>query len=429
MTYEQALQKINNRLRFGIKPGLERVEKLLSLLGNPQEKLKFVHVAGTNGKGSTCTLISSALTECGIKVGLYTSPYVIDFRERFKIGGEMISEEELIREVESMLPFVEKMEQAGEAITEFEFITALALNWFSRKKCGIVVLEVGLGGRFDATNVIDTPDVAAIMSISLDHTEILGDTIEKIAFEKAGIIKSGGDVVLYPKQSDGVVDIIREICIERNANLNVPDTENVKKIYSSIEGTEFSYNDINLKTPFLGEHQIYNAITAYETLKILEAKGVAVSDEKIKFGFEKAFIPARMEILSKSPLIIMDGGHNPGCALALKQAIDEFLPNKKLLAVMGMMADKDSRSALDIIGPLFSKIITVAPNNPRSLSADELAETARIVCPNCVPCKSIAEVIEVSFGELANYDALIICGSFFLAGEIREPIINKFRKI
>lgn len=189
MTYEEALQKINSRLRFGIKPGLERIEALCKKLGDPQKKPRFVHVAGTNGKGTTCTLIASVLTAAGYRTGLYTSPYVLDFRERFRIDGEMIPEAELIEEVKRVSPVADELEAAGDTVTEFEFITALAFDWFAQRDCDFVVLEVGLGGRFDATNIIDTPEAAAIASISLDHTAILGDTYAKIAFEKAGIIK------------------------------------------------------------------------------------------------------------------------------------------------------------------------------------------------------------------------------------------------
>ena len=198
MTNEEALAKINSRLTFGMKPGLRRIKELLGELGDPQKQLKFAHVAGTNGKGTTCALLSSALGEAGYTVGLYTSPYVEDFRERFQIGGEKISPQELVEEVELLSPIAEAHDAAGDTVTEFEFITALAMHWFARKKCDIVVLEVGLGGRFDATNAIDAPEVAVIASISLDHTAILGDTLEQIAFEKAGIVKPGGRLVLYP---------------------------------------------------------------------------------------------------------------------------------------------------------------------------------------------------------------------------------------
>ena len=204
MTYEEALDNVYGRLVFGIKPGLERITALMERLGNPQKELKFVHVAGTNGKGTCATLVASALGACGLRVGLYTSPYVLEFRERFQIDGEMIPKEELVEEVETLAPIADQFEESGDQVTEFEYITALALHWFARRQCDIVVLEVGMGGRFDATNVIDVPEVAAIMSISLDHTAILGSTLEKIAFEKAGIVKAGGRLVLYPDQAPAV---------------------------------------------------------------------------------------------------------------------------------------------------------------------------------------------------------------------------------
>lgn len=223
MTYEEALQKINGRLLFGVKPGLERIQALCDALGNPEKCTRFVHVAGTNGKGTTCTLIASVLHAAGYRTGLYTSPYVLDFRERFRIDGEMIPKAELVEAVERVLPAAEKLEAAGETVTEFEFITALALDWFARRGCDFVVLEVGLGGRMDATNVIDTPEAAAIASISLDHTAVLGDTLEQIAFEKAGIIKPGGAVALYADNPECVVREISTICAERGAKLHIAD--------------------------------------------------------------------------------------------------------------------------------------------------------------------------------------------------------------
>ena len=228
MTYEEALDNVYGRLVFGIKPGLERISALLSRLGDPQKQLKFVHVAGTNGKGTCSTLVASALKECGFTVGLYTSPYVLDFRERFQINGEMIPKEELVQEVEVLAPVADEFEKNGDQVTEFEYITALALHWFARRGCDIVVLEVGMGGRFDATNVIDVPEAAAIMSISLDHTAILGDTLEKIAFEKAGIVKEGGRLVLYPDQAPEVARELTQICKERQVELVVPDLAQVR---------------------------------------------------------------------------------------------------------------------------------------------------------------------------------------------------------
>lgn len=428
MTYEEALDNVYGRLVFGIKPGLERITALLSRLGNPQKRLKFVHVAGTNGKGTCSTLVASALRESGLRVGLYTSPYVLEFRERFQINGEMIPKEELIEEVETLAPVADEFEQNGDQVTEFEYITALALHWFARRECDIVVLEVGMGGRFDATNVIDVPEVAAIMSISLDHTAILGDTLEKIAFEKAGILKEGGRLVLYPDQAPEVTEELTQICKERHVELILPDLTQVKELERSIDGTTFQARDLTLRTPFLGEHQVKNAVTALKVLEVLKQRGWPVTEETVRQGFEKAFVPARMEVISREPLCLLDGGHNPGCAQALGEALDQFVPQRKV-AIMGMMADKDSREALRILGPRFSQIITVAPEGLRALPAQKLAEVAKEFCPKVIPAGSCREALALAVRAMKDDGALIVCGSFYLAGEIREMLREKMENL
>lgn len=428
MTYEEALDNVYGRLVFGMKPGLERINALLERLGSPQKKLKFVHVAGTNGKGTCSTLVASALKECGLRVGLYTSPYVLEFRERFQINGEMIPRQELIEEVEALSPIADEFEKMGDQVTEFEYITALAFHWFARRGCDIVVLEVGMGGRFDATNAIDVPEVAAIMSISLDHTAILGDTLEKIAFEKAGILKEGGRLVLYPQQAPEVLSKLEQICKERNVELFLPDLTQVKELERTIDGTVFQAGKTVLRTPFLGEHQVRNAVTALKVLEVLRSRGWPVTDQGIKEGFEKAFIPARMEVISREPLCLLDGGHNPGCAQALGEALRQFVPQRKV-AIMGVMSDKDSREALRILGPEFSQIVTVAPEGLRALPAQKLAEVAREFCPNVIPAGSCREALALAIRAMKDDGALVVCGSFYLAGEIREMLREKMENL
>ena len=428
MTYEEALDNVYGRLVLGMKPGLERIQALLDRMGRPQDKLRFVHVAGTNGKGTCTTLTANVLKECGLRVGLYVSPFVLEFRERFQINGEMIPKEELIEEVEFLAPIADEFEKNGDQVTEFEFITALALHWFARKECDIVVLEVGMGGRFDATNVIPVPEVAAIMSISFDHTAILGNTLTKIAFEKAGIVKEGGCLVLYPEQDPEVVDELRQICRERHAAFFQPDLSQVKEVECSIEGTTFQVDGLTLRTPFLGEHQVKNAVTALEVLRVLKGRGWPVTEDAVKRGFSTAFIPARMEVISRDPLCLLDGGHNPGCAMALRGALEQFVPQRKV-AVMGMMADKDSHEALRILGPLFSHIVTVTPEGLRALPAEKLAQTAGEFCPQVVPAQTCGEAIAQAMKDLGPEDALIVCGSFYLAGEIREQLKAKLENL
>lgn len=428
MTYEEALDNVYGRLVFGMKPGLERIGALLERLGEPQKRLKFVHVAGTNGKGTCSTLVASALKECGLRVGLYTSPYVLEFRERFQINGEMIPQQELIEEVEALSPIADEFEKNGDQVTEFEYITALAFHWFARRGCDIVVLEVGMGGRFDATNIIDVPEVAAIMSISLDHTAILGDTLEKIAFEKAGILKEGGRLVLYPQQAPEVFSELEQICRERRVELLLPDLSQVKELECSIDGTTFQAGEQIWRTPFLGEHQVRNAVTALKVLEVLKQRGWPVTEQAVKAGFEKAFIPARMEVISREPLCLLDGGHNPGCAQALGQALTRFVPQRKV-AIMGVMADKDSREALRILGPLFSQIVTVAPEGLRALPAQKLAEVASEFCPKVIPAGSCREALALAVKAMGENGALVVCGSFYLAGEIREMLREKMENL
>ena len=424
MNYQEAMEKVNSRLLFGVKPGLERISALLEKLGNPQKQLKFVHVAGTNGKGTTCTLIASTLKAAGYRTGLYISPYVLEFRERFQIDGQMIPEEELIQQVQAVSAVADEMEAGGETITEFEFITAMAFRWFAERKCDIVVLEVGLGGRFDATNVIDMSEAAAVASISLDHTAVLGDTVEQIAFEKAGIIKPGGTLICYPDQQPGAQAVLEKVAEERGATFRLAQLSMVQEQERSIYGTRLLYRGEPLLMPFVGEHQVKNAVTALTTLEVLQEKGWNLPLKVIQEGFAQARIPARMEILGHDPLILLDGGHNPGCAAALRDVLAEHLPGKKLVAVMGMMSDKDSRTALSVLAPLFSAVRTLRPENPRSLSAEELAEEAAVWCSDSRPCTDHAQALQEA-KELAGKDgAVIVCGSFFLAAEIRPMLLK-----
>ncbi len=423
MNYEEAIALINSRLRFGSKLGLDNIRALLNEMGNPQKKLKFVHVAGTNGKGTTCTYISSILREAGYKTGLYTSPYVVEFRERFIINGEMIPENELIEQIKITS---EACERLTTDITEFEFITALAFNWFYQSGCDIVVLEVGLGGRFDATNIIDCPECAVITSIALDHMQYLGDTIEKIAFEKAGIVKEKSDVVLYCDIDKGAEKVFDDVCKERNANLIKPDISSLEIKETSLFGTDYILDGEEYHIPFSGIHQVYNSVGALNAVKVLRKKGFDISDEQIKSGFGKASIAARMEVLSKDPVILVDGGHNGDCARALRKVLEGNLSDKKKCCIIGMMADKDINSYLCEVIPLMDEVICVKPMNPRSMSADDLAKACENYCDTCMPMDNDSAV-ETAFKYLSDNEnsALVVCGSFYMASEIRPIILGK----
>lgn len=426
MDYEQALNTINSLLRFGIKPGLGRIAALLDKMGNPQRRLQVVHVAGTNGKGSTCALVASVLQKAGYKTGLYTSPYVTDFRERMQINGEMIPKGELCALVESIYPLARAMEQHGESITEFEFITAAAFQWFAQSQCDFVVLEVGLGGRFDATNVIDTPLVSVITSISLDHTAILGDTVEQIAFEKCGILKTYGSAVSYPHQAPAAAQVIEQAAKDRGVTLLVPNPADIQVLKKSLCGMELLYKDKKLHLPFIGEHQVYNALTALAALSVLKGKGIVIRDEAVAAGFAAARIPARLELLSRRPLCLLDGAHNPGGAEALASALRDLLPGKKIIGIMGMLKDKDSHLALQMLAPLFAKLITVTPDNPRALNALSLAERAKGLCADITPMDDVNAALHAAAGEAGGDGAVVICGSLYLAGQIRPIALSMF---
>ena len=289
MNYNEALNYIHSLLVFGSKPGLERISELLNKLGNPQDDLKFIHVAGTNGKGSVCTMLSNIYMKAGLKTGLYTSPYVVDFRERIQFNGEYI-EKDILAEL------CKQVKNTNVVVTEFEFITAMAMLYFKYKKCDIVILETGLGGRFDATNVIKENLASVITRIDFDHTAYLGDTLEKIAMEKSGIIKNG-PTICYPLQEKQAEETIKAY----SKKFVLPNTDNLEILNSDDFGNRFIYNNEEYKTTLSGEHQIYNALTVIETVK---TAGVSVSQNHITEGIASASIPARLEVISEKPLVV-----------------------------------------------------------------------------------------------------------------------------
>ena len=419
MQYEEALSKIESLQVFGSRPGLDRVRRLLSCLGDPQERLKFIHVAGTNGKGTTCALLASVLQSAGYRTGLFISPHVSEFRERIQVNGEMIPESALCSLVETVYPEVEKMASEGEIITEFELVAALAFLWFASQNCDVVVLEVGLGGRLDATNVIPCPLVSVITALSLDHTKILGDTIEQIAAEKCGIIKPGGVTVCYPEQPQAALEVIRQTCGKQKNQLVLPSLGNLTVEAMNLSGTNFKYRGVTLHLPFLGEHQIKNAATALAVLEALESSGWRIPEEAYREGFAASRFPARLEVLSRKPVVLLDGAHNPGGTAALAEAIRRYLPGKRITAVMGMMEDKDVRTAVQNLSGLFARVFTAAPESPRSISAEKLEELWVSLGTPAIPAENAASAFRAAVEGLGPEEALVICGSLYLAGELR----------
>lgn len=420
MTCEQAINYLYSRLKFGSVPGLERIAALCELLGNPQDKLKFIHVAGTNGKGSVCTMMSRMLINAGYKTGLYTSPYVMDFRERMQINGEMIPEDELGALMDEIKPKVEELDKKGITPTEFEVLTSLAFLYYYRNNCDIVVLEVGLGGLCDSTNIIKPPELSIIMSISYDHTNILGKTIEEIAFQKSGIIKDGSPVVLYPQIYPQARSIIKNTAEAKHCKLYEADKSKIEIIKSDIFGSEFMYGGIKISVSLIGSQQILNAATAFEAGRALQERGYRLTDENILHGIKSAKIAARTQIVSKEPLIVIDGGHNVDGINALCDNLKNIFSDYGIIAVIGMLKDKDVDTSVKMLAPMCKKMITVTIDNPRSMSAEELKDKIMPYCADVTAVANSAEAFNTAKKELAKGDMLLVCGSLYLASEIEK---------
>lgn len=413
------MEKINSLLVFGVKPGLERMKMLLCIMRNPQDKLKYIHVAGTNGKGSVCNMTAKILTAQGYKTGLFTSPHITGFGERMQINFRQISKQEITDEVERLFPLVEKLKEFGTVITEFEFVTAMAFDWFARNKCDYVVLETGLGGRFDATNVVHETLCSIITSISLDHTAVLGETLGKIAYEKSGIIKPGRAVV-YNRQEQEVNSVIEEDAREKGSRVYIPDK--VEGIFTDIKGSVIKYRDKQYCLSLLGNHQLTNASLVLCAADVLRELGIEISEQALQEGLRNVSIPARLECVSDNPPVILDGAHNPGGLKALADAIDKYLPDRRIVCVMGMLRDKDSKTALGYLkGKLYKVITTQIHDNPRTLTAEELKDIAGeyfadITAENSVD-KAVRQALDMMYK--TENSALLICGSLYLASEVR----------
>ena len=429
MTYENALEKIHSLLTFGSRPGLDRMRRFLGELGNPQDKLRYIHVAGTNGKGSVCAVLSSVLTTAGYKTGLFISPYVTDFRERIQIDNQMIDKEILVSAVERTFPIIERLRSEGVIITEFEYVNALQFLIHSEANCNIVVLETGMGGLLDCTNVIKPPLCSVITTIGLDHTAILGDTLEKIAEQKCGIIKHGS-VAVTSVQNEAVMKVIQAHCEQKRTPLIESGSIKIQLAKIDLDGSIFDFNGIELNLPLAGAHQLENAKTALAALKALKERNlINFTDLQLQNGFAAAINPARLELLCNDPIVLLDGAHNPNGIEALKKSLIDFLSGKKIICIMGMLADKDIDSAISLLPGVFSKIYTVSVDNPRAISATELAEKFAAHGMAATAFKTPQSAFDKAFEEAKAKDyAVLICGSLYLAGEIRPYIISSLNQ-
>lgn len=347
------------------------------------------------------------------KTGLFTSPYVFDFCERIQINNKNIPHDDLSRVVEKVKNACDRLSAKGTEPTEFEAITAAAMLYFYEQKCDAVVLEVGLGGRYDSTNIIPCPKAAVITSISLDHTKILGDTVEKIAAEKCGIIKNGGTVITTSEQNEKALSAIKDTVKEKNGRLLIGDVAAAEILSEDIFGTEISYNGLTVKIPLVGRHQVENTVGV-----ITAARALGISDELIKKGIESTVIHARMEIISRSPVIMLDGGHNPECAAALENVLVRFAGDKSITVLIGMMADKDTKDYLAAILPHCKTAVFTKPSNPRAEDETELLRAGECFCRDVVSVKDPKDAYKKARSLVKNGDMLLVCGSFYLLSDI-----------
>ncbi len=419
MEYSEALNYIHSLMKFGSRPGIERITELLHRLGDPQDKLNIIHVAGTNGKGSTCTFISSVLKESGRKTGLYISPFVCSFNERMQINSVPISDFELSKYVERVRSEVGETYGDECTVTEFEFITAVAFLWFYENGCDAVVLEVGLGGRLDATNVIKKPLCSVIARIALDHTAVLGSTEAEIAFEKCGIIKSGCPTVTTADNGDEAKNVIKSVAKERNSKLFVASAADAEVVSADIFGSKFIYKGVAYSVALPGHHQIANAVIAITA--VLAAFG-DIDTECVKRGLCSARFPARCEIISQKPLVLLDGSHNPNGTRALADLLKSS-DITDATAIVGFMADKDVSEALREVAGCFKKMIAVTvSSNSRTMKAAELRELTRAVCDDTIAAESYEEALKLA----EKSEKTVVFGSLYLAGDIRPLLIDRF---
>lgn len=429
MNYNEIVRHIESSMKFGCRPGLDRTAKLLDFLGNPHKKLRLIHVAGTNGKGSTTAMIANILSSAGYSTGMYTSPHLYRNTERMIINGKEITEEDFVSFALEVMEKIELMRKKGlEEPTQFEMYTAMAFLYFERKKVDFAVIEVGLGGRYDATNVIN-PLLSVITSISYDHMDILGNTIEKIAYEKAGIIKENSTVIMYPQLFPEVVKVIEDVCRDKNARLIKVDTALVTlKDYSeSGQIIDFKYMNFDfhdIKLPLIGDHQISNTAVALTAIAELEKIVCPIGASAVRKGIETVKWPCRLSIVSTEPLILIDGAHNEEGINSLQAALAKYFSSRKIIFVIGMLRDKDYGYAIRKLMPMAQHAVATEPLSERSLAAAAMADAVKPYCANVTAEPDIIKAIEKA-KELYEKDSMIcICGSLYLAGSVYEYITS-----
>lgn len=417
MDYQQAVDYIESLALPRGRYGLERLKQALELLGNPQHKVRFVHVAGTNGKGSCAAMLASVLKEAGYRTGLYISPHLRRYNERMQVDGVDISDDDLIRAAQRVK---EVCEQLGGTPIVFEVLTLMALWYFAECRCDFVVLEVGIGGKLDATNCIPAPAAALIAQLGFDHTETLGSTIEEIAAQKGGIAKPGSQLVMA-EQEPAALRVVEQLCREQGCGFTVADPERLQVLSTSPEGQRLrdrTYGELLL--PLAGSHQVKNAANVLTVVEVLKGEGFAIPDRAVRQGIESTVWPARFERLSRSPDFILDGGHNPQCVQAAVQALQDYYPGKKVVFLTGMMKDKDSAAMLAKMAEVAKAFVCLHADSERAFGAQELArEIENTLSLAAYPAASAQEGCALAQRLAGEQGVVCALGSLYLAGEIR----------
>lgn len=423
MNYEEAMNFIQNTNKFGSVLGLDNIKELLERLGNPQDQLKVVHIAGTNGKGSTLAFLAGIFRESGYRAGRYVSPASFSYEERFRINEENISKKDLCFYMEKIKNVAEEMVKDGLSHpTMFEIETALSFLYFLDKKVDVVLLETGMGGRLDATNVVKKPIATVIASIGMDHMQFLGDTLEKIASEKAGIIKEGCPVISYDNTKE-VNEVIKNKAKQMHAKVTFVNSAGIRVLQESLNGESFSYRSSDgrwyekIEIPLLGRHQINNAALALETLNVIK-NYYCISDFQTEDGMRKTIWRGRIEILEREPMVICDGAHNPDGAKSLLSFLQNNFTNQRLIYIMGVLSDKDYEQMVQILAPAADKIYTVAPDNPRALSSRELCNCISKYHKNVEERQRLAECLSEVRQKAEKDDVIIICGTLSFQNEL-----------
>ncbi len=420
MTYQEALEYIHSINWAFCKPGLERIKKLCQRLGDPQTDLQFIHVAGTNGKGSFCAMLDSVLREAGLKVGLFTSPYIRFFNERMCVNGTPISNEELAEITAYVRPVTDGLKDKP---TEFEMITAIAFEYFYRHECDVVILEAGMGGRLDSTNIIENPILSVITGIALDHTSFLGNTVEAIAAEKAGIIKAGRPV-LFGGDDSCAAEVIRDKAREQGSRYELVDYRLLRNLRGNLEGSVFDFGDHrDIQISLLGTYQPRNAAVVIRAVEMLREMGLTVSDAALRVGLRNAMWHGRFEIISKDPLILFDGAHNPQGIGSAVESIRYYFGDKKIYVLTGVLRDKDYQAIATDLATVSDRAFVMTPDNPRALSASEYADTLRQKGMEATAYGSLTEALEAARGAARRDSVPLIClGSLYVYSSLIQLI-------